>query len=146
MNLGIKREMLGDIILKDNTAYAFCLGQISGYIIDNLTRIKHTTVSAKSIPSLPDNARVQPTEQEFFVPSLRLDALVSKAYRLSRSETSKLFEQGKVFVNSRLVQSTSYTLKENDIVSVRGFGRLVFNAVVRTTKKDRLVISVLIYR
>ena len=36
MNLGIEREMLGDIKILDNIGYVFCLEKISKYIIDNL--------------------------------------------------------------------------------------------------------------
>lgn len=51
MNLGIEREMTGDIVMKEssrsgkrNTAYVFCVSSIADYITDNLTRIKHTNV------------------------------------------------------------------------------------------------------
>ena len=48
----------------------------------------------------------------------------------------------KVFVNSRLVTSNSYMLCDNDIVSVRGYGRFSFDKEIKTTKKGRLVLEV----
>ena len=47
MNLGIKREKLGDIIIHENEGYLFCLEQIADYIVDNLTRVKHTSVTVE---------------------------------------------------------------------------------------------------
>ena len=44
MNLGINRSTLGDIIITNNTGYLFCLNSIKEYILQNLDRIKHTTV------------------------------------------------------------------------------------------------------
>ena len=56
MNLGIEREMTGDIIMKAssrsgirNTAYVFCVSSIADYISENLTRIKHTSVRVSHV-------------------------------------------------------------------------------------------------
>lgn len=142
MNLGIKREMLGDIIVADNCGYLICLTQIAPYIADNLTRIKHTSIKITQIDNLPDNIIREPEPTELVVSSLRLDVLISAVYKLSRSEASKLFTTGKVFVNSKITENTSYQTKENDIISVRGFGRFVFIAQLRKTKKDRFVAEI----
>lgn len=146
MNLGIKREMLGDIIVNDNCAYLFCLEQIAEYIKDNLCRVKHTSVNVTEIESLPDDIIKEPESIELVVSSLRADVMVSAVYKLSRSNTSKLFSAGKIFVNSKLTESTSYQIKENDIISVRGFGRFSFSNQLRTTKKDRLVVEIKKYQ
>ncbi len=142
MNLGIKREMLGDIIVADNCGYLICLSQIAPYIKDNLTCIKHTNIKVTQIDNLPDNIIREPEPTELVVSSLRLDVLISAVYKLSRSEASKLFATGKVFVNSKITENTSYQTKENDIISVRGFGRFVFIAQLRKTKKDRFVAEI----
>lgn len=145
MNLGIKRELLGDIIIDNNCGYLFCLAHISEYIKDNLSRIKHTNVNVTQTDSLPDNLIKAPEPKELIVSSLRLDVLVSAVYKLSRNETSKLFSAGKIFVNSKLCENTSYQIKEKDIISVRGYGRFVFSIQLRNTKKDRLVVEIFIY-
>lgn len=145
MNLGIKREMLGDIIIADNCAYLVCLEKISRYVMDNLSRIKHTNVKVSKTDSLPDNIIKPPKSNELVVSSLRLDVLISAVYKLSRNEASRLFTAGKIFVNSKLIVNTSYQIKEQDIVSVRGFGRFTFSQQLRKTKKDRLVVEVIIY-
>ena len=45
MNLGIERSKMGDILLQDNKAILFAREEISSYIAENLTRIRHTTVT-----------------------------------------------------------------------------------------------------
>lgn len=143
MNLGIKREFLGDIIIDDNCAYLFCLEQISEYITDNLNRVKHTSVKVETANGLPDRVNELPEVSEYLVASLRLDVLVSAVYSLSRNKSLELFEAQKVFVNSRQIDNSSYMLKENDVVSVRGFGRFIYKSLARTTKKGKSVVEII---
>ena len=56
-----------------------------------------------------------------------------------------LFSQDKVFVNHKAVQSTSHTLKDGDTVSVRGYGKFEMHEILRSTKKDRLVVEIALY-
>lgn len=142
MNLGIKRELLGDILIKDNVGYLFCLDQIRDYIISELTRIKHTSVKLECVDELPSGIVSEGEVCEVFVASLRLDAIISSVYKLSRSESAKLFQQEKVFVNSKATTNTSYQVKPDDIISVRGYGRLEFIDQIKQTKKNRLVIEI----
>lgn len=145
MNLGIKRELLGDIIVADNCAYLICLEQISTYIMDSLSRVKHTTVKVEMIDSLPDDVIKIPDPTEIIVASLRLDAMLSAVFKLSRNEASRLLAGKKAYVNSKLTESSSYMLKENDVVSLRGYGKFTFVSQLRKTKKDRLVVEVIKY-
>ncbi len=141
MGLGIRRQVLGDIIICENCGYLFCLDTISQYIVENLTQVKHTTVKCSLTDEIPQNALPQPEKIELIVASTRLDVVVSAIYNLSRSKASLLFTQGKVFVNGKEEQRTSINLKENDRITVRGFGRFVFCGVLRKTKKERSVIG-----
>lgn len=141
MNLGIKRELLGDIIVKDNCGYILCLEHIADYICENLDRVRHTSVKCEK-SELPDDFCNEPEPTEIFAASKRVDVVIAAVYNLSRNETAKLIKAEKVFVNSRLTASNSYMLDDNDIVSVRGFGRFVFDKEIKTTKKGRLVLEI----
>jgi RNA-binding protein YlmH len=46
-----------------------------------------------------------------------------------------------VDVNHFTVSSVSHELKEGDILSVRGFGKAVYDGLERETKKGRLWVS-----
>ena len=121
-------------------------GVSSDYILQNLDRIKHTTIKAEIVDTLPDTAVSTPESKEMIISSLRLDVMISAVYKLSRKETSQLIVQGKAFVNSCQTVNGSYTVKEGDIISLRGFGRFQFAEQLRTTKKDRLVAEMIIYK
>ena len=146
MNLGINRNMLGDIKLKNNVGYLFCQESISGYIVQRLDRVRHTTVKCEIINELPDFISELPETEDVIVSSLRADTVISAVYQLSRNETGLLFSQDKVFINARLTKKESAPLKNKDIISLRGYGRFIFEQAERTTKKGRIVISIRKYR
>lgn len=144
MSLGIKREMLGDIIVSENCGYLFCHESIAGYICDNLTSVRRTTVVC-AVSDPPESASAPPEERQLVVSSERADAVISAVYKISRSRSQELFEHGIVFINSRTVTDASHDLKEGDVVSIRGTGRFIYNGIERETKKGRLRASVGVY-
>lgn len=143
MNIGIAREKLGDIVVKDKTAYIFCLKSISQYVIENMAKVRHTIVNAAII----DEADFPDVEPEFkeisgTVASLRLDSVISLGFGSSRSKLINYIEGGNVSVNGRIITSNAYTLKPDDIISVRGLGKIRFIRSVTETKKGRTVVII----
>jgi RNA-binding protein YlmH len=145
LSLGLDRSRVGDILVKDNEGYVFVHNQISSYLTEQLIQIKHTNVSTSLIEH--NNFDYKPALKEITgtVSSVRLDSILAVAFNSSRSSLAGLIEGGKVFVGGRLILSSSYTLKENDIVSVRGLGRFIFCGTSYQTKKGRYSIKVLLY-
>lgn len=141
MALGIKREMLGDILVSNNAAYVFCLEKMADYIINELKSVKHTSVCIKKTDKLPPLLMPETKRMEYIVSSERLDVLIAAVYDLSRSESQRLVDAERVFVNSIITKSASAVLKPQDKVSVRGYGRFLYIGVVRTTKKGRSVVA-----
>lgn len=141
MNLGIERGKMGDILLMDGYAEVFVCPRIGEYITEQLTRIRHTVVTAQ-ITEL-DEISYEPRFEEIkgTVPSIRLDTVLATAYPLSRSKVTSYIEAGRVFVNGKLITSNGYHLKEGDIISVRGLGRIRYDGMLSETKKKRCLIS-----
>ncbi|SHI16618.1 RNA-binding protein YlmH, contains S4-like domain [Sporobacter termitidis DSM 10068] len=145
MALGVRRSVLGDILLQDNSACLVCLESISGFIVGEFSQVKRTSVRCQVLDALPDIAVREPEARSVNVASQRLDALVAAVYKLSRSESQALIVQGKVHVNSRLTENASHEPGPGDIVSVRGLGRFVYDGAGRETKKGRLFVDVRVY-
>lgn len=142
MNLGIERNVIGDIKVCDNIAYIFCVDRMSDYIIDNISRVKHTSVRAHIITELPNLLQPKLTPENIIVSSKRCDVLVSKIYNLSRNQSIELFRAKKIFVNDRCYENNSGILKENDTVSVRGYGKFRYLKENNQTKKGNINIQV----
>lgn len=91
MGLGLKREVLGDIIIADNTGFLMCLDSVTEYIAGNLDKVRHTSVKCTVVNELPGDVQNEPAEQQKIVASLRLDVLAAAVYNLSRSAVKELF-------------------------------------------------------
>lgn len=146
MSLGIKREMIGDILVSNNTAYAVVISKIGQYIVDELKSVKHTSIKCCITEEIPDDISVNTEDRELIVSSLRLDVIICAVYNLSRNEAKYLFEGDKVFINGKIISSPSAEPDVSDIISLRGYGRFVFGGELRKTKKNRFVIKVSVYK
>ncbi|HHT97646.1 MAG TPA: RNA-binding protein [Clostridiales bacterium] len=145
INLGIDRSKLGDIVITDHNAYVFCHDQIKDYIIENLYQVKNTNIISESynVEEFTYNPKFK--EITGTVSSIRLDSILSVAFNISRNKLTDYILAGKVFVNSKVVISNNYSLKENDIVSVRGLGKFSFIGISYKTKKGRQSIKIHLY-
>lgn len=144
--LGLRRDVTGDILVSDGAAYIVCLDSIADFIVENLTKIRHTDVSCCRIGELPPLSVSLPDAKAVFVPSERADALVSAVFGISRSESERLFRQKLVFADSKLVPDPDARMRAGCIVSVRGHGRFIYEGISKTTKKGRLCVSVRLYK
>lgn len=142
MHLGIERDTLGDILIKETTAYIFCLENIADYICKELTRVKHTNV--KCVITSMDIPALQPVfaSREFPVASLRLDGIIASLLKCSRKEALSLFEEKRVILNGRITGRNSITLKEGDVFSVRGHGKFIFDGSGGSTRKGKIYVHI----
>lgn len=145
MHLGIKREVLGDIVVRGKSAYVFCEEQMADFLTGELVQVRHTSVSCRIAETVPEEAKPVFSGKELIVSSLRCDILVAKLFHLSRKESLLLFQEKKIFVNGRQFENNSGILKEGDVVSVRGHGKFIFQGQEKETKKGNLRVAVDLY-
>ena len=142
MNLGIERSTLGDILIKEKTAYIFCLESIADYICQELTKVKHTNVSCQitelDIPALTPTL----VTESFPVASLRLDGILASLLKCSRKEALALFEEKKVTLNGHITGRNSILLKDGDVFSVRGHGKFIFDHAGGNTRKGKIYVYI----
>ena len=130
INLGIERSRLGDIIIDGCTAVVFAREEITPFIVDQLSRIRHTEVSACIRQEGRIDFHLKYEEKRGTVPSVRLDTILSVAYPMSRSKLTGYIENGKVFVNGKLITSNGCHLRDGDLISVRGLGRIMYDSTL----------------
>lgn len=145
MSLGIERELLGDIMVSDKTAYILCLEHIADYIKEKLVQIRHTSVKIEITNSLPEAIAPRLDRRQLIVSSERLDAVISKLYNLSRSQAQDLFKSKKIFVNGLQCENTSYSPKPDSRISVRGLGKFIYVGMEGMTGKGRYKVNVDVY-
>ncbi|MGT2667393.1 YlmH family RNA-binding protein [Streptococcus rifensis] len=144
--LGIQRHLLGDIILGEGTTQIVLDAKLSQLVIQNITKMSRVPVTWREIPySELARPNEEATIKELLTTSLRLDSLIASTYNLSRQQASKLIEQHKVKLNHQLMENPSYSLKIDDLVSCRGFGRFKIdedNGLTRNGKHKLLITKI----
>lgn len=142
MNLGIERGRLGDIVIRDDTAYVFAHETLAPMICRELTRVRHTSVKTNIITDIGSLPKPELKESVIQIKAERIDAVIAKVFNLSRSQAAEMFAEKKVFCDGRLMENESHKLKEGVIISVRGCGRFVFMGITGTSRKGNLYATI----
>jgi len=140
LNLAI--NVYGDIIVGDDKYYIYVLPSIYNYIKSNLTMIGNNSVELveRDIDLL--NNYIRKLENfEIIVSSLRIDNVISAITGLSRSGVIDKIKNKEILLNYNVLNNNSYNLRENDIFSVRKYGKYKYNQIIKYTKKNNLIIS-----
>lgn len=138
LNLGLERDKLGDIVIVDNVAYLFAKDEIADFLVESLERVRHTDVVLRIVDAPPASELYRTERRKIQISSERLDAIISKLFRISREASSLLFTRGAVFINGRICQSQSERVKEGEIISVRGYGKFIYRGVESESRKGKL--------
>lgn len=146
VHLGVERSMIGDILLIGDDAWFFCVDSMANFFAEELVKIRHTAVRTRILPQMEQTPKPVRKPVQGTVSSVRLDAVIAVAFGGSRTKLMPLIQNGKVYVNGSLMTSNGYTLKDGDVVSVRGKGKFRFVQVLSQTKKGRYSILLEIYQ
>lgn len=143
MSLGIKREKLGDLIIRDKICYAPVCSDISNYIINNLNNISNCPCDVSEYDytsqELPERKFL---EKVIISTSLRLDGMVSAICNVSRNNSVELISSGKILVNYFQGLKKDKVIKSNDIITIRGYGKFKVAEIIGSTHKDRLKVAI----
>ncbi|MBK5241280.1 YlmH/Sll1252 family protein [Clostridium sp.] len=146
MSLGINREKLGDLIIEDGICYATVCSEISNYIITNLESIANCPCEVREYDYMHHNLPERKFEEKIVIStSCRLDGLVAAICNVSRNNSVGLISQGKILLNYFQCFKKDETLKNNDTLTIRGYGKFKIREIVGTTQKERLKIAILKY-
>ncbi len=145
-SLNISDEMFGDVVIWNNRYFIIILSSIDNYIKSNLTSIKNSKVDLiERDPYYLKDYKQEYEECIIIVPSIRVDVIVSKIINSSRSNALEKIKNGDIYLNYELLTKPTYMLKENDIFSIRKYGKYKFLGEINRTKKESLVVKYLKY-
>lgn len=142
MGLGMKRELLGEILTGGDFAVIFCTPTAREMILSELEQVGRVKVAKCGgiPPKLPPMYRLE--YKTGTVSSLRLDCVVALAVNLSREKSAALIESGSVNLNFFEETKISKEISQGDILSLRGYGRFVLSEVGAQSKKGRIHITI----
>lgn len=138
MSLGIDRNQLGDIIVNEKIQFILTK-RFESFIMLELTKIKGAGIKLSSIPF---QNMVQSNEnwitRETTVSAMRLDVVLKHITNTSRTISKKLIEQNRVKVNHTEVDEVDFQVEENDLLSIKGYGRAIIMMQNGESKKGKL--------
>lgn len=142
-SLNISDEMFGDVVIWNNRYFIIILSSIDNYIKSNLTSIRNSKVELiEKNPYYLNNYKQEYEEFNIIVPSIRVDVIVSKIINSSRSNALEKIKNGDIYLNYELLTKPTYMLKENDIFSIRKYGKYKFNGIINETKKGNIIVNI----
>ncbi|WP_009633473.1 photosystem II S4 domain protein [Synechocystis sp. PCC 7509] len=146
LGTGIVREKTGDVIvLGERGAQAIVTPEIAEFLEMSLQQVRSVPVKTQRI-DLSELKIREPKKKESTTveASLRLDAIASAGFGMSRSKMSDLIDGGDVRVNWKDITQASYQVKSGDLIAVSGKGRLEVGEIM-ITKKERYRIQLTRY-
>lgn len=138
LGCGIVREKTGDIIvLGERGAQAIVIPEMAEFLELHLKQVRSVPVQTQRIEWSELKIR-EPKKKELTTveASMRLDAIASAGFGVSRTKMVDLIDGGDVRVNWKDITQSSYQVKAGDLIAIRGKGRLEVGEVT-VTKKDR---------
>ncbi|MBR3614611.1 MAG: hypothetical protein IKL55_05485 [Clostridia bacterium] len=148
MKLGIKREKIGDIVVTSFGADVIVLSEVAEILLNDLkilTRFRKAEITIKNIEELSF------VETEFeniniIVSSIRLDNFVAELAKCSRNNSEEIIKNGKVFLNSINELKVSKKINVNDIITIRGVGKFIFDGIEKETRSGRFLLNIRKYK
>ena len=138
LGTGLVRDKVGDIIvLGERGAQAIVVPELVEFLSSSLTQVRSVPVKTSEIGI--DELRVrEPRKKEITTveASMRLDAIASAGFGLSRSKMADMITSGDVRINWKPVTQSSHKVSPGDLIAIRGKGRLEVGDVA-ITKKER---------
>lgn len=148
MKLGIKREKFGDILVTEYGADIISLSEVSNYLVSglkDLTRFRKSEITIKNINDLK-NIAPEFEKLNIIVSSIRLDNFVAEIARCSRSKAEEIIESGRVFINSINEFKCAKKINVNDIITIRGKGKFIYDSIEKETRSGKFLINIRKYK
>ena len=142
--MGIDRAKIGDILVDDNGADIYVFRVNTSYIIQGLSELTRFRKSRiEEIDIIKARKKTNNFEElSIIVSSMRVDNIVAELVSSSRNKAVEFIENERVLVNYDIISKNSKMINYGDIITIRGKGKFIFDALVRNTRGDRLVVGV----
>ena len=144
--LGLRREMIGDILCEPGRTVVFVRDEIADFILTQVEKIGRVGVKIgyADMTKLPVPDDIE--ELSFTLSSLRLDAFVAAAANLAREKAARLIKSELVMVDHVTITDVSAVLNEGATVTIRKYGKFVLSANLGLSRKGRIRVSVKRFR
>ena len=140
LSTGIKREKLGDLIVEDKNCYTAISDQLFDFLQLHLLTIGRSKVKIEEL----GNIKVPQYKfdiKEYLISSYRIDVIISALTNSSRNEALKMITSSQIMINYKFRTDKSLTIKKEDVISIRKYGKFIFLESIGETKKGKFKVK-----
>jgi RNA-binding protein YlmH len=138
MAMGVTREKIGDILVSKDHCDLFVLESVEEFLLQNWAQSGRAAIKTSRISPEDVQSAEKPAEEiRDTVMSLRLDAVASSAFRMSRTKAADLIAGGQAQVNWQDCVKPDRMVAAGDVISLRGWGKCKLEEVGGLTRKGR---------
>lgn len=142
MGLGLKRSVIGDILVSEDGADIIVLTEIADYLMQTFGSAGRSHLSLERLPIeallVPEQATHEVRDT---VASLRLDALLAAAFHLPRGKAADAIRQGLVFVDHLEAAKPDMPVEEGAELVIRHRGKAILSSIGGRSRKDRINVT-----
>lgn len=143
-SIGIDNDLIGDIIVEDGYFYYTNLTRLNSYLESELTTIKNEVIKLEKVDSIVLN-KEHTKSFEIIVSSMRIDNIISKIVPTSRSKALDMIKDKMILLNLEEIRNDSTILKENDVLSIRKYGKYKIGKSKNLSKKKNIILEIIKY-
>ena len=142
LGLGIRRNKIGDLLLKENACYLTVCEEITEFLADNLNLVGKApckvTILENNFEDLVPNFK----QEIILVQSLRIDSIVSKLIGISRSKAQSIIEEGMVLLDYNKVKDKSKEVEIEGRITIKGHGKYILDEIIGNSKSGKFKVLV----
>ena len=129
---------------KQNGADIIVSKELAEYLEQNIKQLTRFSKSNVTLQKVEDIRKIEIKKEDIkiVIQSLRLDGIVAQLANTSRTKANEIIVQGRVFINYEEQYKTDKTVKENDVIVIRGKGKFEVNKIEGTTRKNKIILSI----
>lgn len=142
MGLGITRDLVGDILVGEQTCQVVCLASALPILLNQWREVGRYSLSPVEIPL----SALRPVEEDIqrlteTFQSLRFDAVAASAFRIPRSKAAALISGGRLLLNHLPCAKPDRILEEGDSLSGKGLGKCRLTKINGLSRKGRIMVE-----
>lgn len=139
LSLNITRDSIGDIL--PTGGYFFITEEIEQEVLLSFTSINRVPITLEKYDPTDLKSEIKTEEYQTTVASKRLDNIITKIIKKSRTEALEYLQKEYIKVNHQITTKPSKTIKDLDVISVRRFGRYQIIDSNNHSKKGKIIIK-----
>lgn len=143
LGLGIERRLTGDILVRDDGADIFIVPEIADFLLREYHQAGRTEVKTRVVPAgevIVPEMRCEIIKDT--VSSVRVDSVISSAFRVSRNTAAEAVRSGLVSVDHAECLKVDAKVEEGAILVMKGKGKAMLEEIGKESKKNRTWIRI----